>query len=115
MSDLNRPSERREIAERIAAFIRDNELANPFGGDVDQSSDKRHYGVLMSIPRLLDGQVRVYSPKFIFIGLAGPLSNHGSQFVYDSEQRALDFLRLYLVEHKIEEAMAIPQRPQRSK
>ena len=102
-------SERQQIAQRIAQFILDNDLANPFGGDVDQTTGKgRPYSVLMSVPRYLDGQVLVYGPKFILINMDGPLARHGTGFVYESEQHALDFLRLMLVEHDSEKALAIP-------
>ena len=111
MSDKS-PSERQQIAQRIADFIIANELANPFGGDVDQTTGKgRPYSVLMSI--LLDGQVLVYGPKFILITMQGRLARYGTGFVYESEQHALDFLRLMLVEHKADEALAIPTKAEK--
>lgn len=100
------PSPRQQLAQRIADFIVANQLANPFGGDVYQN--QRHYGVLMSIPRVLDGEIRVYGPKFIQVRLQGPMASIGSDFVYESEQNALDFLRLYLVEHNRDAALAVP-------
>jgi hypothetical protein len=98
-------SPRRQLAQRIATFIIAHHLANPFGGEVEQSSDRRSYGILLSIPRLLDGEVRVYSPRFILIRFEGPLGN--GDWVFESEQNALDFLRLYLVEHNQEAARNI--------
>lgn len=107
MSD--RPSERRLLAERIAKLINDNHLNRPFGGDVEQSQDKgRPYNILFSVPRLLDGLVRVYGPKFILVQMEGPLARGASDMVFESEQNALDFLRLAFVEHKQEAAYAIP-------
>ena len=83
------PSDRRLLAERIAAFINDNRLNSPFGGEVDQSGDKRSYDILFSIPRLLDGLVRVYGLKFILIQTQGPLARGTGERVFTSEQNAL--------------------------
>lgn len=105
----DQPSERRLLADRIAKFIIDNRLNNPFGGDVDQSSEKgRPYSILFSVPRLLDGLVRVYGPKFILVQMQGPLVHGATDMVFESEQNALDFLRLAFVEHNQEAAYAIP-------
>jgi hypothetical protein len=106
-------SERREIAERLAQFIRDNNLANPFGGDVENSKDKRHYAVLFSVPAILDGIIRVYSPKFIAINCQGRLCNHDA--VYDSEANATEFMRLAFVASKFDAAYAVPVKPEKIK
>ena len=105
------PSDRRQIADRFAEFIITNDIANPFGGDVQQSRDKRSYGIGMSRPRLLSGEVRVYSGRFILIIMEGPLARGGTERVYASEQDAMNFLRLLLVEHKPDEALAVPTKP----
>ena len=102
-------SERSEIAGRLAQFICDNNLANPFGGDVEQSQDKRYYGVLFSVPRLLDGFLRVYSPKYILIQCQGPLCQNDA--VYLSEADALQFMKLAFVDHDLEAAYNIPTKP----
>ncbi len=99
-------SPRAQVAENIAAFIRDNDLDSPFGGDV--TKDKRYYAVLLSRPRILDGLIRVYSPKFILIQLQGPLAQGSYQAVYTSEEDAINFLRLFCVECDQDEALAIP-------
>jgi hypothetical protein len=106
-------SERSDIATRIANFICENNLANPFGGDVEQSKDKRYYGVLFSVPRLLDGFVRVYSPKYILIETQGRLVPQNA--VYESEENALKFMRLAYVEHNTEAAYAVPTKAPKEK
>ena len=108
------PSDRRQIANRFAEFIVTNDLANPFGGDVHQSGDKRSYFIGMSRPRLLSGEVRVYSGRFILVLMQGPLARGGEERVYASEQDAMSFLRLLLVEHKPDEALAVPVKPRRA-
>lgn len=105
------PSERQQIAQRFAVFIVENHLANPFGGDVSQSSDKKYYGVLFSRPRLLDGFVRVYSPKFILVEMTGPAARLGSSRVFESEKDATDFLRLAFVEYDMDAAAKVPTKP----
>lgn len=100
------PSPRHQLAQRIANFILESRLANPFGGEVTQHG--RYYSVLMSIPRSLDGEVRIYGPKFIHVRLVGPLSHIGSDFVFESEANALAFLKAWLVDFDSEAALAIP-------
>jgi hypothetical protein len=106
-------SERSEIAERFAQFICDNNLANPFGGDVDQSGDKRYYGVLFSVPRILDGFLRVYSPKYILIECQGRLCTQNA--VYSSEADAMQFMKLAFVDHNMEAAYNVPTKPPKEK
>lgn len=109
------PSERQLIAQRIATFIIENRLANPFGGDVHQSTDKkgRPYTVLFSVPRVLDGLVTVYGPKFILINTQGGLSL-GDGSVFESEADALKFMRLAFVDLKRDEAADVPTKAPRS-
>ena len=111
------PSERQQLAQRIADFINANRLNNPFGGDVHQSAEKkgRPYTILFSRPRYLDGLVTVYGPKFILINSQGGLAlNDGA--VFESEENALNFMRLAFVEEtlKRDEAMEIPVKAQKA-
>jgi hypothetical protein len=109
------PSERQQIAQRIATFIIENHLANPFGGEVDQSASKgRPYTVAFAVPRLLDGIVTVYGPKFILINMQGRLARRDGA-VFESEQNAIQFLRLLLVEHKEDAALAVPAKPPKAR
>lgn len=106
-------SERSDIAARFAAFIGDNDLANPFGGDVEQSSDKRYYGVAFSVPAILDGFLRVYSPKYILIECQGRLCQQNA--VYTSEADAMLFMKLAFADHNMEAAYAVPTKPPKEK
>lgn len=114
MNDEKKPSERQQIAHRIAQFLLDHNLCEVFGGDVVHHG--RYYSVTFSIRRTLDGEVRVYSPNFIQILLRGPAAwvIGGGSGVYESEKAAIDFLRLGYVEHKHAEAQAIPTKPRKS-
>jgi len=99
------PSVRRITADNIAAFICDHHLAQVFGGEVGKEG--RYYGVGLSILRYLDGEVRIYGPRFIQVLLRGPLVHGEHRAVYTSEDDAIDFLRLLLVEHDEDAAYAI--------
>lgn len=81
------PSARQQACQRIADAIIENGLANPFGGDVFK--DGRYYSTLFSIPRLLDGVVRLYSEKFIQVQAEGPLGK-GHSAVYTSVDDAVE-------------------------
>ena len=102
-------SERRAIAERIADFVCDNELAQIFGGDVNGSG--RFYSIGLSVARYLDGEVRVYSPRFILVRLAGAMVGGEGSGVYTSVEDALAYLQALLVDHDEEAAAAIPVKP----
>jgi len=105
------PSPRALLAERIAAFVRDNDLAQVFGGesDLDKNKDGRRYrSVDFSLARTLDGTVRIYSPRFIQILSAGP---HGTgSEVFTSEADALAFMQARWVDFDHEAAEAVPRK-----
>lgn len=109
MNDIKPPSARQQLAQRFADFILTNNLANPFGGDVSQSGDRRYYGVDFSVPRLLDGEVRVYSERFVLVKMRGPMARLGEDRVF-KVQDALKFLDLLLVKHDLDGAAAVPMR-----
>ena len=105
-------SERQLIAERIAEFLRTNDVCSPFGGDVSlyRGGKVPCYVTAFSQPRVLDGTVSVYSPNFIQVRFntgyrALPA---GDSRIFASEQAATDFLRLAFVERKFDAALAVP-------
>ncbi len=87
-------SERNQVANRLAAFIFESGLTNPYGGDVEQDkrSKGKPYNVAFSRPGDLDGQLSIYSPKFIrFKFLA---RSQGQQsFVVESEENAIEVIK----------------------
>jgi len=89
-------SPRHEIADRLAALLHEEGMCRPFGGDVTKATDERTYDVLFAMPVVLDGIVRVFSPGFILIIMAGRACPDGSgtwREVYTSEDDAAAFLR----------------------
>lgn len=107
-------SERAEVAERIAAKIREWKLNSPFGGDVERHTPK-YYGVLFSYPRFLDGLVRVYSPTWILIEAQGPWAQGGYQNAFSREKDVLDFIYFAFVEQDWVLAEGIPVKPRKEK
>jgi hypothetical protein len=85
---IKTPSAREQLAERFAAFVRENDLCQVFGGDVTRSKDRRAYCVLFSRRRTLDGLIQVYSPTFILV----ETSRLGRE-KFDSEAKAIDYLK----------------------
>jgi mannose/cellobiose epimerase-like protein (N-acyl-D-glucosamine 2-epimerase family) len=102
------PSDRAIVANRVAELVRAWGLCEVFGGDAERSPDGRYYYVLFSRRSVLDGLVRVYGPAYVLVRYAGA---HGEGTrVYDSDDKATDFIRLAFVEHKMDEALAIPEK-----
>lgn len=84
------PSKRRQIAENLAAVVRDLDLTNPYGGDVGQQKSAKgfpYYTVGFAYPRYLDGVIRVIGEKMIVI--------HTNRGTWDctSEDEAAEQLR----------------------
>lgn len=105
-------SARSEVAERIAAKIREWRLTNPFGGDVTKSEGKpAYYGILFARPRTLDGLVRVYGPKWILIEMQGPAAHFGEKLIFTCEEHALAFIHAAFVEYNQAKAGAVPVKP----
>lgn len=98
-------SERHQLANRLAEHVRTHRMTNPFGGDVSRNG--RYYAVAFAKPRVLDGVIRIYSPKFILIECRGPLVRGDHSGVYESEANATAFLNA-LGAAEIDQAMAVP-------
>lgn len=108
------PSERQLLCERIAEFLRTNDLCTPYGGDVSlfKGQGRPRYTVAFSKPRILDGTVEVYSPTYVLVRwiTAVRALPHADGYVFESEQTAQDFLRLAFVEHDFDAALALPRK-----
>jgi hypothetical protein len=107
-------SAREQIAERIAAFIRSNSLNSPFGGDVVLSRRGKIpcYLVDFAKPRVLDGSIRVFGPKFIQIKYmtAYRALPHKDGVVFDSEENAIAFIKAAFVDLDFDKAESIPRK-----
>ena len=102
-------SERERITELVSDFVFCNQLATVYSG-TDISKDKKYRYVLISKPRVLDGEVRVYGPKFIYVSYKTAYRDlpHTDRRVFGSVDDALNFLKLAFLDFKFDEAMEVP-------
>jgi hypothetical protein len=103
-------SVRRDVCESIAAFIRDHDLANPYGGDVSRQGEgrKSYYATHFSIPAQVDGEIRVYNPAWIMVRFQHRGRNF--QHIFGSEDHAIGFMTQRFISWDQEAAEAIPTR-----
>jgi hypothetical protein len=114
MNDIQHPvkvSESQQIAERIAEFIIENGICNPYGGSVSEENKngKKYKSVAFSQPSNLDGEVRVYNKGFIYIGYQtryGGLPHHGNH-TFKNEQDTLAFLKAAFVDFDFDKANSL--------
>ena len=97
---------REEIMERFEDFVSMNGLTRVYSGS-GLSKDKKFRYVLFNTPRTLDGEVRIYGPKFIGIKFqtayrAFPRDNW---VVFRNVDDALDFLDQAFVKHNTNKAL----------
>ena len=100
---------REEITELISDFVFCNSLATVYSGTDIHESKKYRY-VLISKPRVLDGEIRIYGPKFIYVSYQAAyrsLPAHDRR-VFASVDDALKFLQLAFVDYKFDEALEVP-------
>lgn len=102
-------SVREDIMRQIASFIERNGLASVYSG-FGLSEDKRYRYILMSKPRVLDGEIRIYGPKFILINYQTAYRSlpHNDRRVFTSAEDAIKFIQLAFVDGKYDEALEIP-------
>jgi hypothetical protein len=107
-------SERADTFKTVLDFVDSHHLDHIFGAS-GLSDDKKYYYTTLSIARNMDGEVKVYSPKFIQIKWQTRyhiLPQSGS-LIFDSVDNVLAFLRLAFVEFD-EAANYVPTKPTRS-
>lgn len=99
---------RTDLADSIAAFLSEQGLSEVYG------SDPISQGKFISIPfckaRTIDGEVRLYSAKFVYVGFQTAYRNlpRRDNLVFTSVEDAFEFIRLAFVEHDDEAAYRVP-------
>ena len=105
-------NDRKEVAERIASFIRDNHLdmAGGYGGFV--TFHKNHFVIDFAKIGTLTGKVRVYGPRFIQLTFetSGRQLPKRCSKIFASEANVVDFIDKAFITQDIDRAMAIPVR-----
>lgn len=101
-------STRREVAENIGKFLNETELNQVYGIiDVNQGKFR---SLCFAKARMLDGEVRVYSPKFIQVKwqtAIRALPERASR-VFTSEEDTKTFLRAAFVDYDFDAAYSVP-------
>ena len=102
-------STREDIMRQIASYIERNGLASVYSG-YGLSKDKKYRYILISKPRVLDGEIRIYGPKFILISYQTAYRSlpHNDRRVFTSAEDMLKFIQLAFVDGDYENALAIP-------
>lgn len=114
------------IANQVADYVRENDMANPVGGEVTKElnpRNQRYYRVDFSMPATdpdvladreisLDGSVQVYGPKFLRLNYKLGSRARSSAWVYDSLRNLLDALEC-LRKSRWDDVANIPTKPPR--
>jgi hypothetical protein len=105
-------SARSLIADRLVELVHDKDLMQVYGGDVRQGAGKgKPYNVGFSRARVLDGEISVYSEKFIQVRWQTAYRDmpHTGSLVFLSEKDAQEFLTA-LADLDFQRALAVPTR-----
>ena len=102
-------SAREELMKEVLSFVERNYLASVYSG-YGLSKDKKYRYILISRPRVLDGEIRIYGEKFLLLKyITGYRSlPHNDNRVFTSTEDLIKFLQLAFVDYKFDEALAIP-------
>lgn len=102
-------SKRQELMIEISDFVNENGLAGVYSG-FGLSSDKKFRYVLLSKPRILDGEIRIYGPKFLMLRYQTAIRDlpHEDRRVFTSVENLYQFLKYAFIDHKHDEALEVP-------
>lgn len=107
-------SARSQASQQILDFLADNGLCNVLGGENGYGPGKKYRFILFDKPATLDGEVRVYGPKFIQILSVGPLGDgEGNLQVFESVEHALAYMKARWVDFDHKAADKIPRKPKK--
>lgn len=100
---------REDIMREIQSYVERNYLSSVYGGS-GLSKDKRYRYILISKPRVLDGEIRIYGPKFILINYQTAYRSlpHNDRRVFTSAQDMLKFIQWAFVDGEYDKALEIP-------
>jgi len=108
-------SSRGELAKEAFRWIEEWNLVGPIGGDYGKLTEnkKTYYALGFSKPRILDGFIKIYAPKFVQVKFQTRYNAlpHRASYVYNSLDEALQFIYLAFVKYEYETALAVPTRP----
>lgn len=112
----NKVDSRQAYAEDFSNFVKQNQLGRVYGGDFTKIAEygKSFYSIMFDLPKTLDGQIRFYSTKFIYIGyktmydLPHQKKDGSGYRVFNTVENAKAFLKLAFVEKDFKSALEVP-------
>lgn len=95
-------SAREDAVNEILEACGDFDLCQVYAGDTGLSEDKKYRYVTICRARNLDGEIRVYTPKYILLKFETRYQNcpHKETVKFNSVEETIDFLRSVFVEYK---------------
>lgn len=95
-------SPRQRATGEIYAALEKFDLLRPYGDDRGYSQDKKYRTLLFCRPANLDGEIRVYSPKWILVSWQTRYHNlpHKGQEKFTSVKETIDFLHRAFVKYE---------------
>jgi hypothetical protein len=104
-------SPRAKITTDMEEALNEMHLNSPYLSS-GTSSDKKYRYIIFAKPRTVDGEVRVYNPKFIMVSWQTAVRNlpHRDKRIFSSALYALAFIKLAFVDLDADKAMEIPHR-----
>ena len=103
-------SNRSALAERMAYFINELGLNNPFGGEITRGSGRgKPYLISFSKPRYVDGTIYIYGEKFIQVKYQTAFRDlpERDSRVFTNEQDASMFIKKAFIDLDFVNALAI--------
>lgn len=99
---------REDLMNEFEDFVAFNGLTKVYNGS-GVSKDKKYRYVLFNTPRTLDGEIRIYGPKFIGVKFqtAYRALPHNGWLVFRSVEQAKEWIDLAFVKLKTDEAAAM--------
>ena len=108
-SRLKQASVRSDIIDRMMVKLDKWKLNSPF---LDSGESGRYRYILFSKPAVLDGEIKVFGPKFIQVKYQTGIRDlpRGDSRVFSSERDALKFIEQAFVKFDADAALAVPAR-----
>lgn len=104
-------SPRSKAATAIEQFLDRMHLNSPYL-DSGMSKDKKYRYIIFAKPRTVDGEVRVYNPKFIMVSWQTAFRNlpHQDRRIFGDVKDAMEFIKAAFVDLDEEAAFRVPHR-----
>jgi hypothetical protein len=108
-------SKRANLAQHLASLVTQLHLTSPYGGEAHQQD--KYYSIGFSKAAILDGEIRLYSEKFIQISWQTAIRDLPlkDSLVFETIEHAEKFIELAFVSYDYQQAFAIPVKNKKTK